>query len=361
MSKDILYPLRRLHGQFAEQKLEKQAAKAFAKQLSSSKGNGIYILGTPLHQNIGDSAIVLAEQAFLQRCNIAKEGLCEITTYEMRRFPKTVLRQITKEALICWHGGGNLGNQWMGEELLRRDFLTKTKNISTLIMPQTIYYTPDEKGLQEQRASVAIYNEHKHLTIVAREKTSFVLLEELYPNTNVLLTPDIVLSATMETFDAKPQKRNGILLCMRSDAERAMTDNTRQAIEQLVRETGKDFRYTDMYATKAVTKENRAGCVKEKLEELASAKLVITDRLHGMVFAAITGTPCIAFGNYNHKVSGTYHWIKYLPYIKYAETTDEAKKWIPELLKMGGQVYDNTPLMPYFEELAQVVKKHANN
>ena len=62
------------------------------------------------------------------------------------------------------------------------------------------------------------------------------------------------------------------------------------------------------------------------MQEFCDAKLVITDRLHGMIFAAISETPCIVFSNYNHKVGGTYEWIKQLPYIRYVENMGEAKK-----------------------------------
>ena len=66
-------------------------------------------------------------------------------------------------------------------------------------------------------------------------------------------------------------------------------------------------------------------------------------------------TPCIAFSNNNHKVKGTYDWIRYLPYIKYAETIEEAEGYIPELLAMKNCRFDNTPLLPYFEKLKEVV------
>lgn len=361
MSKDILYPLRRLHGLLVERKLENQAAREFENRLRCPDNAGVMVLGTSEHNNVGDSAIVLAELAFLRNCGVADERLREVTTYEMRRFSKETLRQARRVRLICWHGGGNLGNQWMGEELLRRRYMGEVGNAPMVILPQTIYYTPDEKGLQEQQASVSVYNGRKGLTITAREKESFDILRNLYPDTETLLTPDIVLSATMETFGAKQQERSGVLLCMRTDAERAMTEEARQAVEQAVTGAGERFRYTDMYAPGAVNKENRGECVRAKMEELASAKLVVTDRLHGMVFAAITGTPCIAFGNYNHKVSGTYEWIKYLPYVAYVQTAEQARDLLPELLAMGGQTFDNAPLMPYFEELARVVREYAEN
>jgi hypothetical protein len=36
---------------------------------------------------------------------------------------------------------------------------------------------------------------------------------------------------------------------------------------------------------------------------------------------------------------------------------EEAKNIIPELLKMDSCVFDNEPLKPYFEQLADVIKQ----
>ena len=95
----------------------------------------------------------------------------------------------------------------------------------------------------------------------------------------------------------------------------------------------------------------------EKLRSFAAARLVVTDRLHGMIFSAITGTPCVVLSNYNHKVRGTYEWISYLPYIKFAGSAEEAAGYLPELLSMQDCVYDSGPLEPYFQELAQAVRE----
>ena len=57
----------------------------------------------------------------------------------------------------------------------------------------------------------------------------------------------------------------------------------------------------------------------KKLDEFRKSKLVVTDRLHGMLFAAITGTPCIALGNSSGKVKGVYDWLTHLDYIQYVD------------------------------------------
>ena len=40
----------------------------------------------------------------------------------------------------------------------------------------------------------------------------------------------------------------------------------------------------------------------KKFREFSERNLIITDRLHGMIFAAITGTPCVAMDNISHKI-----------------------------------------------------------
>ena len=114
-----------------------------------------------------------------------------------------------------------------------------------------------------------------------------------------------------------------------------------------------------MYSKVRVTPETREQLVREKMEELASARLVITDRLHGMVLCTLTGTPCIVMSNNNHKVQGTYEWISYLPYIRYVSDVHQIGQHLEELLQMDNCSFDNGPLRPYYEPLAKVVREYA--
>lgn len=249
-----------------------------------------------------------------------------------------------------------MGDQWFAEEALRQEFIVKRISSKPVIFPQTIFYSDTESGQAKLQASIPIYND-SNVTIVAREKQSFDIMQKVYPSATILLTPDIVLSSTMDDYGAVQAERNGVLFVTRSDPEKSVSDTTWEQLEKTVTQYGKACRHTDMYSDEPVTKENRAELVRQKMQEFCSAELVITDRLHGMVFAALTGTPCVVFSNYNHKVKGTYDWIRYLPYIRYVETVEEAKSAIPELLAMKNCKFDNTPLLPYFEKLAEVVRE----
>ena len=358
MSKDILYPLRRLHGMLYEWDLERKRLKAVRRYVTAPKGEKVYIIGLPEHTNLGDGAIALAQERFLRAC-LPNARIKTITFRAYSRDREKLRRWIPSGSFVTQLGGGNMGSQWLNEEYFRRNVLRDLPQSPMVIFPQTIFYGQAERDKAEEQASVPVYNDRPGLVIAAREQRSLEIMENLYPNAKILPVPDIVLWCDMEDFGVKPKKREGILLCLRSDAERALTGGERESLLRAANSTGMRVTLTDMHSDCDITGENRAGKVREKMEEFAAAGLVITDRLHGMIFAALTGTPCIVLGNYNHKVRGTYDQIAYLPYIRYARSAQEAENLIPELLHMGDSVYDKTPLLPHFENLAQVVKRYA--
>ena len=63
--------------------------------------------------------------------------------------------------------------------------------------------------------------------------------------------------------------------------------------------------------------ERREEVIIEKLNEFRRYKLVITDRLHGMILSVISGTPWLARDNSSKKVSGVYELISDLPLVKF--------------------------------------------
>lgn len=324
--------------------------------LQKPYGKKVYILGSPEYANLGDSAILIAQIRFLEKCGFRRSHIKELTFSEYYRNREEIKKHIKKKHLLCGLGGGNMGNQWPEEEKIRYDILSDFPNNPMIVFPQTIFFLPNSG--KEVQQSVQYLNARPKLTLVAREKQSFAIMKDLYSDTKILLTPDIVLSLTKDDYGAVSEERNGVLFCIRSDVEKEIDDTIWVELENIVEGLGKNYCRIDMYSYFLVTKENRLERVREKMQEFCGAELVITDRLHGMIFSALTGTPCIVFSNYNHKIKGTYEWIQYLPYIRYVETAEEAQNVIPELLVMGNCKFDNKPLDPYFEKLAEVVKKY---
>ncbi len=357
MSKTKLYSLRKLHGLLHETRLDIERQARLKRDLRTSTADTFFLVGTPIHPNVGDSAIAYAELTFLNRILPKGSKLIEIPQREFCRFRKDAIKSILRSEgkPFFWHGGGNMGDVWTGEEKVRREAFDVLQNKRIISFPQTIYYSDTEKGREQANASIRYYNLKPNLTLNARERSSYEIMKKLYPETDICLMPDIVLSLTPEDFGIRQQNRSGVLMCLRNDVEKHIRDESWDALKENIKLLGESIRVTDMEATCVIFAETRAEIIRRKMNEFSRAKLAITDRLHGMVFAALTNTPCIVLSNNNHKVKSTYEWISYLPYIRFAETVEEASCYIPELRSMENCRYDNTPLLPYFNKLKDTI------
>ena len=79
-----LYRLRKLHGQIYENRREAERKMQQRRVLRSSTSDTVFLLGTPIHPNIGDSAIVLAEISFLKKILPQRLKLVEVTDDSLR-------------------------------------------------------------------------------------------------------------------------------------------------------------------------------------------------------------------------------------------------------------------------------------
>lgn len=297
-----------------------------------------YILfGVPTHGNIGDHAILVAEHQFLSDIGV-QQSVFDIPIEMQNILINTLKKHIKKDDVIMITGGGFIGSQWLEEENMVRQVLKSFSNNKTIIFPSTIYYKNDEDGQKELNIDKSIYEEHKNLVICARENVTYKWLRETYPNIKSLLTPDIVLY--LKTNDKKNKREKIALLCLRKDAEKSINDESTVNINKIVSKYYK-IKYTDTVVKKRITEKNREEELKEKLEEFSNAELIITDRLHGMIFAAITETPCIAIGNYNYKVKGVYEWIKNLEYVEFIDNLDLLDEKIKQVLECKDKAYSD--------------------
>ena len=257
----------------------------------------ILVAFAPSHPNLGDQAIFLAEMQFLRQ--FGKVAGITNTDYKRCR------HRIPKKTIIVLTGGGNLGDIWVHEEEARRNIIKNQMNNRMILFPQTFYYG-DRSKIEE---SLPFYK-RENFWLTARDDASYSQMRMIYGD-QVIETPDIVLSATKDDFHVRPSDRSGVLFCFRNDKEKKIREEDILKLER----AADVFSYTDMISDVPVTDENRMDLVSRKMNEFAEAELVITDRLHGMNFSALTETPCIVLPNAYYKVKGQYRWISHLPYI----------------------------------------------
>lgn len=277
------------------------------------KETKIVLLDTSIHNNIGDACIALAEILFLEKMPIK---LVEIDQEECAVYLEDIKRYIKKEDIVVIHGGGNLGNVWLHHELTRRKIIQMFPGNLIVSMPQTFYFTRDSVGEKERKESCRIYNKHQNLYLFAREKVSYELMKKNFGE-NTRLVPDIVLSINKDYFKMPEFRRDGVLFCMRRDAEKSISQILEKKMKEYFISIGKKIVETDMVAKGEIRKNDREEIIKKKLEEFKKAEVVITDRLHGMIFAFLMNTPCLVFANNNHKIQGVYEWIKSCGYIRF--------------------------------------------
>lgn len=317
----------------------------------------VVMLGTPTHINLGDQAILLAAILFVRQ-HFPTRKVFDVPS-EIIATPKCrkmLLHHIRKQDVIVGHGGGNMGDIYKFEEICRRQFIGDFPDNKIIIFPQTIHFTNTADGRSELKKSKVVYSKHKNLTLIAREKASYNLMCEAFPNTPILLTPDIVLS--MQPLEHRVQ-RKGLLLCLRDDVEGALNDKTKEDIREFGASHYKQVNITDMMADpRYFFLRSKKAVIRLKLGEFQSAELVITDRLHGLIFAVLTGTPCIALANFNHKVVNTYKWVSYLPYIQFCDDLLKLEQIYKRVNTDKIYNYDPAHFDTYWRRISDLLELH---
>lgn len=318
------------------------------KQKKLNPDSVFYVL-IPEHGNIGDQAITIATKIFLDNLGIKYIEITDKILFELNSYG---FLNFFNNRVIIVHGGGNLGTLWYHVEDVLRNIIKSNNKSDIICLPNTMFYEDSEYGKNEFENSIKVYNEHPSLHLFAREKISYVAMKNAYRN--VYLVPDMVLSMD---FTKEKLLRKGCLLCFRNDLEKTISDEIICKIEDFAKKYFVDISFTDMCVDKKINCDNRYEEFFNKINEFKSSELVITDRLHAMIFCAITETPCIVINSLSHKVKGCYEWIKDLGYIKFADNIDELHITY-ETICTSNNAFDNSSFMYYYKTLTDVLTKY---
>lgn len=307
----------------------------------------IWLMNTPYHGNIGDAAITVAEKKYLL-CTFEEDEVIDISSKEYEKNKELLCESIKKKDIIFITGGGYMGELWEEEDKRVKDMIERFPDNKIIFLPQTFYYSKSENITADKE----FYDKHKDILFIHREKKSYDffaqnIVEDDYRNQ---CFPDMVLSLKGKKDD---ETRENVLLCFRSDKESFLPEEARQAIRQLLKK--KDIRYyeEDTVVNYVVPSKAAEGILERKLLNYRKCKLVITDRLHSMIFAYITNTPCIVFDNLTQKISGVYEWIKEVPYIILRNSIDEIDNDVTNMLNSKRD--QDIEINQYFAKMRQQI------
>lgn len=265
-------------------------------------GRCVLMLATPVHGNLGDQAIVVSEQEFLKKCGIDKRQIIEVDNELVLARMANIQKTVNNNDLLILDGGGNIGTLWPNEDNKIISIINSFKNNRIIVFPQTCFY---ESGchyriLRTKRALTS----HEDLHIFLRDEKSFSLFVKLYPGVNCSLTPDIVLSLK-PNISQKKKKR--ILICKRADKESSLDSDP--SLQLKTEFAGFSVLTFSTVLNKRVTALSRKRHLRYLFRKISTAELVITDRLHALLFSFICSTKCICFDNKSNKVFGALHWV----------------------------------------------------
>lgn len=291
-------------------------------------GKKIFLMSTPRHGNLGDHAIVLGELKILREY-FPEHKIIEIPTEYLSGELGELLsglgfeKYVRPNDIICWHGGGNLGNLWVIEEILRRQAVEKFPENKFIIFPQSICFTADDEGRRELALSQKVYNAHSDLHLMTRDENSFEFAKKFFPRINNYLLPDAA-TVLHGIFDDLDDERKGVLFVLRSDKEKVRDDGIIKSMQEAFTADDIPFEVIDTVINERVTADNREQKVREVMLKIRRSKLVVTDRFHGVIFSFITRTPVLAFKSFDTKISSGIRWFRNLPSIFYAEAQNSS-------------------------------------
>jgi len=318
----------------------------------------IYALTPPAClRNIGDHAQVIAIKKWFRK-HFKNYSVLEFDKDEVYNYISIMKNIVNRKDLIFLHSGGNLSDRALWSENGRRLIIKSFPQNKIISLPQTIYFHNTLKGKKELEITKNIYNNHKQLTVIARDPVSFRLAREYFPKCKIMVFPDFVLSSDISEYlnsEVFTQSKD-ILLCLRRDGESALTAKDMEKIKKYIKLAGKKFTEFDTTLDYDIQKKYREEELKKTLKLFIQHRLVITDRLHGIIFSVIAKKPCIALKTVDHKITASLEWFKDLNYLFYINSINELYEVIDRAIKIQ-EIRDIIDWnKKYFDKLAEILK-----
>lgn len=304
----------------------KQSLSAYvnARDFTLPRSKRCFIFLAADYGNIGDIAISTAQKQYLESV-LPDYEIISIPISQTRFVLGSIKKQVRADDIITIIGGGNMGGIYPDIEELRQLVIKSFPSNRIVCFPQTLDWDGSAKSNRALKTIVKTYTKHSDIHIFARESITFSKLKEIFrkhKNVSIGLVPDIVMSATAESLGATDcLEPLSILRCLRDDKEVALSTTQYAVIDKALVETSYNIKKTDTHA--GGSQLGDAHCAKllsDKLTQFRAAKLVITDRLHGMILCLLSGTPCLVLPNSNHKIRQTQlDWLRDHPRLVFLE------------------------------------------
>ncbi|QDG90687.1 polysaccharide pyruvyl transferase family protein [Pseudarthrobacter sp. NIBRBAC000502770] len=303
------------------------------------RGQHVALVDFPNHENSGDALIFLGQMRYLDKLGVHVDYIADGSRYNPEH-----LRALVPNGPILIQGGGNFGDRWEYMQALRERVISDFPDRDIIQLPQGIDFQDGTRLEQAQQ----VLGAHPSLTLLIRDHAGVERTRELFPTANVIFCPDMAfgygeVSAGEAPLDAVVLRRN--------DSE-SLESTERFEMHPMERYVDLDWGLTGfrkaldkvMHVPGAVTKripalavalypiQRRAymaiaeNNVRQAVSILNRGRLVVTNRLHATVLAALMGKPVVAMDNANGKISAIIgDYLGRMPGVRYAPSIKEAE------------------------------------
>lgn len=309
------------------------------------------LIGSPLYCNIGDLTIAEAEHLFWGK-NFQDYDLIDIPRELWLSYKASIVNRVDDKCPILITGGGFIGDIWLDEQEFIEDVIETFSKNTIIFFPQTFFF----KELRRFEVFIKKLKKANKVLLFARDKNSFFQMRKYESiNIKVMLVPDIVLSIEPEL---KIERNNECVLCFRNDTEKVTEDSMIVNIIDYL--NAKDINYKK-YSTvypKYVSLKDRKNRVKQAIKVFSGSNMVITDRLHGLILATISGTPVLFFDNLSKKVSLTYDFLRSIDIICDYNNYVSLYNALNDLCQKKPKKYSNKYVINYYREMKNVIENY---
>ncbi|MDT0186461.1 polysaccharide pyruvyl transferase family protein [Microbacterium sp. ARD31] len=311
-------------------------------------GSSVALLDYPYYPNAGDVLIWAGTRAYLDDLQV------EVRYQERHdRYSRDELTRRHPRGPILLQGGGNFGDRWPAHQEFRERVISDFPDRHIVQLPQTIEMAPATAVRVR-----GLYRQHPNLTVLLRDSGSVRAAEALFPDIDTEFCPDLAFGYSAARRRRRPAvdvmelKRDdsesvaaGSLFSHQPDITTEEMDWGLSSVEQ--------FRWAALRAPRAVGRRvlrqfpstgvrdiappynSFTRLVLRSAERILSrGSVVVTDRLHAVVLAALMGIPVVARDNGNHKVStivGDY--LGRLSDVRFATDSARATEQVVEFLR----------------------------
>lgn len=284
----------------------------------------VAVLDFPSHMNVGDSMIWAGERAYLTSLGVQVRYTCDI-----ERFSASALRQVHPDGPILLHGGGNLGDIWPRFQEFRENVVREFPDRKIVQLPQTLYFSSSARAAEADR----VFGLHPDFTVLLRDHNSMERARTLLPSVQTKFVRDMALGWTPDVSASDGSR--GILILARRDTEAkrniaGLSDELSSLGEVETADWGlsgvsfakwkatripgsiarrftgiQDSRFSGPILDKAyismlnMNLQAGTGLFRDR-------SLIVTDRLHAHVLAALMNIPHVVFDNSYGKVKSIF-------------------------------------------------------